>query len=257
MSKTKRMLIIEDKIGEDIRDFLFRKYWEEDLTTHQIGELVGINSCTVSSWFKRLGITARDRSEASYLRFSTSTEEERKEITRKAHERIREVIDEGDFWFKGVYGESNNAKKPEARRKISEYKKKHNPMHVEEYAKKMRESMEEVLRGRATEHELKFKEGIEKSGYRPKFQHTVCKCILDFAFLDLKIGIEIDGNSHMFYEEARERDKRQEESLEREGWIILRFFNSEIENKLDECLQDVIEIVEANKRLYEQVKEAI
>lgn len=251
------MLVIEDEIKEDIRDFLFRKYWEEDLTTSEIGDLIGIKSCTVSTWFRRFGISARERSEASYQRFARMTEEERKAITKKANERTREIIAEGEFWLKGVSGELNNAKKPEARRKISEYKKKNNPMHNEKYAMKMRRSMEEVLRGRATEHELLFKSGIERLGYVPKFQHAVCKCVLDFAFIDLRIGIEIDGNSHMFYEEARERDKRQEESLEREGWIILRFFNSEIENDLHGCLRDVIEVVEANKRLYEQVKEAI
>lgn len=255
MIKTKSMLRVEDQIGEDIRDYLFKKYWEEDATTTEIGEALGIASCTVSSWFKKLGITARDRSEASVVRFSKTSEEDRKAITRSANEVVRETIKTGDFWLKGAEpGENNVAKRPEVRKKISEYRKINNPMFDEQHASKMRASMEEVMRKRATPQEKIFKTAIEKLGYYPKFQHAETKCILDFAFVDLKIGIEIDGIRHVTFPSVREKDEKRDTTLESEGWILLRFFNSEIENNLGECLRDVIEIVEANKRL---VKEAI
>jgi very-short-patch-repair endonuclease/predicted transcriptional regulator len=253
MNKTRQMLKIEEVVGEDIRDFLFKKYWQENLTTTEIGEMLGVTSGTISSWFKRLGINARDRSQASFVRFSKTSEEERKAITKAANEKVREIIINGEFWLKGgIPGENNQAKQPEARRKNSEYHKKFNPMFNEESARKMRKSMESVMRKRATKHELLFKKALEKLGYFPKFQHAECTSILDFAFVDLKIGIELDGFSHMIHETRREKDIKQDEELEREGWIILRFFNSEIEDHLGECLREVIELVESNKRLLKE-----
>lgn len=253
MNKTRSMLKTEDKLGEDICNYLYRKYWEEDLTTVEISELLGIASCTVSAWFKKLGISARDRAEASSVRHSKTSLEERKELTKSANEKFRQLRDAGDLIIdrSSLFGDSNPAKRPEVRQKISEYRKVNNPMFDEQHASKMRQSMEAVMRKRATPQELLFKKAIEKLGYYPKFQHAETKCILDFAFVNLKIGIEIDGVSHMTFPSARAKDEKRDRLLESEGWIILRFFNMEIEDNLGECLREVIEVYEANKRLTE------
>jgi len=61
MKKTKRMLEIEEKFGEDLGDLLRRKYPEEN--TVEIGEELGVNSVTIYNWLKGYGIKIRNRSE--------------------------------------------------------------------------------------------------------------------------------------------------------------------------------------------------
>lgn len=258
VSKTFEMRKVEERLGEDIYDFIYRKYHDEKLTTIEIGEILGYASCTIGNWMKRLGIPARTQTEAAEIKYDKMPEEKRKSLTKKANDKVRKIIKDGEFWLDGAETGANNiAKRPEVRRKNSEYHKKHNAMFNEESAAKMRRSMEGYLRTRATTQELILKKALEKLGYYPKFQHAVCRAILDFAFVDLKIGIEIDGVTHMTMPSKREKDKRRDEELERDGWIILRFFNSEIEDELGECLREIIEVVEANKRLQKKVKEAI
>ena len=45
---------------------------------------------------------------------------------------------------------------------------------------------------------------------------------LDFAWVDKKKVIEIDGAQHQRFEEYKERDKRKDQFLIKEGWKILR-----------------------------------
>lgn len=45
---------------------------------------------------------------------------------------------------------------------------------------------------------------------------------LDFAWPDLKICIEIDGEQHERFEEYKERDIKKDELLKQEGWKELR-----------------------------------
>ena len=45
---------------------------------------------------------------------------------------------------------------------------------------------------------------------------------IDFAWIDLKLAIEIDGEQHERFEEYRERDKRKDLVLYKNGWKILR-----------------------------------
>lgn len=258
MSKTKAMLKVEKQIGEDIKRYLCRKYYSENLTTREIGELLGYSTSGVTAWCKKLDIPLRTNAESSKIRYSKTTLEQRKAITASANERTREMIKAGEFWLEGAkFGEDNIAKRPEVRKKISDCRKVDNPMFKEEHRVKMRRSMEGYLRTRATSHELLLMKKLGNFGYYPKFQHAVCRAILDFAFIDLKIGIEVDGVTHMVFPNTREKDKSRDEELDREGWIILRFFNSEIENDLGGCLREIIEVVEANKRIVSEKKAVI
>lgn len=45
---------------------------------------------------------------------------------------------------------------------------------------------------------------------------------LDFAWIDKKKCIEIDGEQHQRFDEYKERDKRKDVLLKEEGWQILR-----------------------------------
>ncbi|MDB5722111.1 MAG: hypothetical protein JWP15_2729 [Alphaproteobacteria bacterium] len=85
------------------------------------------------------------------------------------------------------------------------------------------------------------------SRYRPKFtrQLTVPPYILDLACREAKLAVEIDGSQHI----DSEADVQRSRFLESEGWTILRFWNSQVNDnpdgvaeailqKLAECLGD-------------------
>lgn len=53
-------------------------------------------------------------------------------------------------------------------------------------------------------------------------EHPVGIYSLDFAWVHKKKVIEIDGDQHQRFEEYKERDKRKDKFLKKEGWKILR-----------------------------------
>lgn len=48
------------------------------------------------------------------------------------------------------------------------------------------------------------------------------KYSLDFAWIDKKLCIELDGEQHQRFEEYKERDRSKDAFLEKEGWKVLR-----------------------------------
>jgi very-short-patch-repair endonuclease len=54
-----------------------------------------------------------------------------------------------------------------------------------------------------------------------KFQYKINRFYVDFAFLDYKIVLEIDGRQHQ-YPVHIERDKRRDKLIKKEGWKIVR-----------------------------------
>ncbi|RYG33752.1 DUF559 domain-containing protein [bacterium] len=59
---------------------------------------------------------------------------------------------------------------------------------------------------------------------------------LDVADPERKIAVEIDGGSHTTLL-AQERDARKQLALELLGWIVLRFSNRDVTERLEECVQ--------------------
>jgi very-short-patch-repair endonuclease len=79
------------------------------------------------------------------------------------------------------------------------------------------------LRGRQV-HDCKFRR-----------QSSILNYILDFYCADLKLAIEIDGESH-FVSNAIEADSVRQSLIEQHGIRFLRFTNSEIRHNLDKVL---------------------
>ena len=65
---------------------------------------------------------------------------------------------------------------------------------------------------------------------------------LDVANEALMIGVECDGQSHLSIE-RKKQDMKKEELLASLGWTILRFWNREIENDLNECVRIIEEAI--------------
>lgn len=244
MRKTKYMLRVEESLGLNLEEYLREEYHNNKKTIAEISKDIGVKNATLKSWFGKLGIPTRNLSEAAKVRYEGTSLEYRQNLTRGARKVVDKHIKEGTFWLRGISGEHSPTKRPEVRKKNSEHKKKHNPMFIEKHAMKMRKSMEQVLRDRATIHELLFKEAIEARGYYPKFQHAEYKAVLDFAFIDKKIGIEIDGDVHYLNSTVREKDEIRDKGLKERGWEIIRIPNKTVEVDLDNVIDYVIKIVD-------------
>jgi len=66
--------------------------------------------------------------------------------------------------------------------------------------------------------------------------------ILDFAFPGEKIAIECDGEAWHSSPEARKKDGFKNFILGKEGWKVLRFSGSEIEEDTAKCVNKILKI---------------
>ena len=73
----------------------------------------------------------------------------------------------------------------------------------------------------------------KKLGVKFRRQHPLDKFILDFYAPTIRLAIELDGSSH---KENQAYDKERTRYLESKNITVLRFWNSETENNLEEVL---------------------
>ena len=78
----------------------------------------------------------------------------------------------------------------------------------------------------------------KKTGYTFKRQRPVLNYIADFMCQELKLIIEVDGNSHDS-PEAFERDKIRQIELEQAGFVVIRFTNEEVLKELDGVRKEI------------------
>jgi very-short-patch-repair endonuclease len=81
-------------------------------------------------------------------------------------------------------------------------------------------------------------------GTKFRRQAAIGPYIADFADYGRRLVIEIDGGQHGEVAHAI-RDVRRDGFLSREGFTVLRFWNSEVNANLDGVLQIVLDAVEA------------
>jgi len=63
------------------------------------------------------------------------------------------------------------------------------------------------------------------NGFKFRRQHPIGKYILDFACINAKLAIEIDGGQH---NEMQNQDNLRTAWLETHGWKVLRFWNNDV-----------------------------
>ena len=78
----------------------------------------------------------------------------------------------------------------------------------------------------------------QKLGCKIRRQHIVSQYILDFAYLDKRLAIELDGGYHNDADQQHD-DAVRTKNLETLGWHVLRFTNDEVYNNLDEVLSSI------------------
>jgi len=80
--------------------------------------------------------------------------------------------------------------------------------------------------------------GKQLNGNRFRRQHPIGTYITDFACIEAKIVIELDGGQH---QEQSEYDERRTAFLREHGWQVMRFWNNEVLKNIDGVLFTIVE----------------
>ena len=78
--------------------------------------------------------------------------------------------------------------------------------------------------------------GKQVGGLKFRRQHSVGNYILDFYCPTLKLGIELDGEYHVYTEE---QDKKRDEFLNSKGITILRYENVFVFEQPEQIIEDI------------------
>ncbi len=79
-------------------------------------------------------------------------------------------------------------------------------------------------------------------------QYSVGSYIVDFYCTELKLAIEIDGDSH-FQEDFKKKDFIRTKFLIEQGIDIIRFTNNDVKGNLQQVLEEINREVELAKQL--------
>lgn len=179
----------------------------------QISEELGIVRISIMRVCKKYGIKTRSISEDNNRRYSTMTEEQKKMQTEKAQEEIRELFKD--------------------------------PKWKEKQIKKVLSAQENIV----SYPEKLFEKMIKEKGYNPISQYGegLAGFILDFAFPNIKLAVEIDGEYWHGLEKTKIKDRRRAYFLEvKKGWKVLHIpakaFTKNPEPYLKEVIQEINKI---------------
>lgn len=138
--------------------------------------------------------------------------------------------------------------------------------HTEETKKKMREKRLAWMKANPerTAWRLKnmsypekcFQKILEDNGLDKKYliyrEYSVFPYFIDFAFINEKVAVEIDGSQHL-EEDRRKRDNEKDALLISNGWRVLRISASEVIHGEKYLLKPLLEVLENNKKTYTKV----
>ena len=99
-----------------------------------------------------------------------------------------------------------------------------------------------------TNIETMFREELERRGLRCGIDFATefplrLSYIVDVAFPDRKLAIELDGEPFHSSPKAKKRDYHKNLVLENMGWEVIRFKGQEIMNDVVSCVDKVIGVV--------------
>jgi very-short-patch-repair endonuclease len=83
----------------------------------------------------------------------------------------------------------------------------------------------------------------KRLGYKFRRQYSVNKFVIDFYCPELKLAIEVDGESH-YTENAKAQDEERQKIIEYYDITFLRFTNKEIYKNLNGVLIKIIEYID-------------
>ncbi len=139
---------------------------------------------------------------------------------------------------------------------------------MDRHSKEQRRKNMQAVKSKGSKIEIILGKALWKSGlrYRKNVKDIFGKP--DFAFKKYKVAVfcdsefwhgkdwnekksEIKSNREFWYNKIErniERDKEVNIKLNEEGWIVIRFWEKEIINKIDDCIQKVMNTVNRKKK---------
>lgn len=78
-------------------------------------------------------------------------------------------------------------------------------------------------------------------GWVQEFQNGIYR--YDFAFVNLKIDVEIDGGTHQT-EKVKKIDERRDKWSSSQGWQVIRFSAQEVKENPNICINKLKEIIQ-------------
>lgn len=98
---------------------------------------------------------------------------------------------------------------------------------------------------RISQEEKDLRPHLEPLGWQPQFLFItgvsaasgLPRCFwLDFAFVTMKLCVEIDGSSHRI---KSEKDTRRDEMLRERGWAVFRIPSAQVRTNIDEVISSI------------------
>lgn len=126
----------------------------------------------------------------------------------------------------------------------------------------------QAIKCRDTSIELALRKALWKKGIRYRKNYKLLIGKPDIVITKYKIAVFCDSDYWHGYdwenrsrriksnrdywipkiERNMERDKEVNESLERDGWLVLRFWEWQIRRQLDECVAEILSAVESRRK---------
>ena len=82
------------------------------------------------------------------------------------------------------------------------------------------------------------------NGYKFRRQYPVKNFITDFACIEKRLIVELDGGQHC----ERKKDDERTRSLEMEGYKVLRFWNGQVLKNMESVLHAVLVALEEDNK---------
>lgn len=135
------------------------------------------------------------------------------------------------------------------------------------FTPEQRRKVMQSIRGKDTKIEILLRKKLWEKGYRYRKNYNKLPGKPDIVFVRLKIAVFCDSEfwHGKNWEEKKkristnreywikkiegniERDKRVNQKLIEDGWLVLRFWEEEIKRNLDACVQKIEEAIQQRK----------
>ncbi|HEU0186703.1 MAG TPA: endonuclease domain-containing protein [Gallionellaceae bacterium] len=100
------------------------------------------------------------------------------------------------------------------------------------------------LRNHATDterHLWRYLRGCQLGGHRFRRQAPIGNYIADFACLETKLIVELDGGQH---QEQTDYDVRRDAQMEAQGFRVLRFWDNQVFQETQAVLEVILQVLE-------------
>ncbi|MGN6328122.1 MAG: endonuclease domain-containing protein [Rhodanobacter sp.] len=79
------------------------------------------------------------------------------------------------------------------------------------------------------------------AGHKFRRQYPLAGYVVDFVCVPARLVIELDGGQHL---DALAYDQRRTETLQREGYRVLRFWNHDVLLRTDDVVAEIFRVLE-------------